>query len=74
MSLGKKTLALFLVLGCAICLGSYLALRLTVLPTFDEFEEKASDRLSTSSRKRPLRRLWRASPAYLSRSFVHSRS
>ena len=43
MSLGKKTLALFLVLGCAICLGSYLALRLTILPTFDEFEEKASE-------------------------------
>ncbi|MDH3615725.1 MAG: response regulator, partial [Gammaproteobacteria bacterium] len=43
MSLGKKTLALFLVLGCAICLGSYLALRITVLPTFDEFEEKASE-------------------------------
>ena len=43
MSLGKKTLALFLVLGCAICLGSYLALRLTVLPTFAEFEQGASE-------------------------------
>jgi CheY-like chemotaxis protein/signal transduction histidine kinase/HPt (histidine-containing phosphotransfer) domain-containing protein len=43
MSLGKKTLALFLVLGCAICLGSYLALRLTVLPAFAEFERGASE-------------------------------
>ncbi len=43
MSLGKKTLALFLVLGCAICLGSYLALRLTVLPAFAEFERNASE-------------------------------
>ena len=43
MTLGKKTLALFLVLGCAICLGSYLALRLTVLPAFAEFERSASE-------------------------------
>ncbi len=43
MSLGKKTLALFLVLGCAICLGSYFALRLTVLPAFAEFERSASE-------------------------------
>ena len=42
MSLGKKTLALFLMLGCAICLGSYLALRLTVLPAFADFERQSS--------------------------------
>ncbi len=42
MSLGKKTLALFLVLGLAICAGSYLALRLSVLPAFEEFEHRAT--------------------------------
>jgi CheY-like chemotaxis protein/signal transduction histidine kinase/HPt (histidine-containing phosphotransfer) domain-containing protein len=43
MTLGKKTLALFLLLGCAICLGSYIALRFTVLPTFGDFERRASE-------------------------------
>ena len=43
MSLGKKTLALFLVLGCAICMGSYIALRFTVLPAFGDFERRASE-------------------------------
>ncbi len=43
MSLGKKTLALFLLLGLAICAGSYLALRLSVLPAFEEFEERAAN-------------------------------
>lgn len=43
MSLGKKTLALFLVLGLAICAGSYLALRLSVLPAFEDFEKKAAN-------------------------------
>ena len=42
MSLGKKTLALFLVLGLAICMGSYLALRVSVLPAFEEFEQRAA--------------------------------
>ena len=42
MSLGKKTLALFLVLGLAICVGSYLALRVSVLPAFEEFEQRAA--------------------------------
>ncbi len=41
MSLGKKTLLLFLLLGCAICAGSYVALRMTVLPAFTEFELQA---------------------------------
>ena len=46
MSLGKKTLALFLALGLAICAGSYLALRVAVLPAFEEFERQtASDAL-----------------------------
>ncbi len=40
MSLGKKTLALFFVLGLAICAGSYLALRVSVLPAFEAFEER----------------------------------
>ena len=43
MSLGKKTLALFLVLGLAICAGSYLALRVSVLPAFEEFEQRAAN-------------------------------
>jgi CheY-like chemotaxis protein/signal transduction histidine kinase/HPt (histidine-containing phosphotransfer) domain-containing protein len=43
MSLGKKTLALFLVLGLSICLGGYVTLRVTVLPAFDEFEHQASE-------------------------------
>ncbi len=43
MSLGKKTLALFLVLGLAICAGSYLALRLSVLPAFEDFEKRAAN-------------------------------
>jgi len=43
MSLGKKTLALFLVLGLAICAGSYLALRLSVLPAFEQFETRAAE-------------------------------
>ena len=42
MSLGRKTLALFLALGLAICAGSYLALRLSVLPAFEEFEYGAT--------------------------------
>jgi len=42
MSLGKKTLALFLVLGLAICAGSYLALRVSVLPAFEAFEQRAA--------------------------------
>ncbi len=42
MSLGKKTLVLFLLLGSAICTGSYFALRITVLPTFNEFERQSS--------------------------------
>lgn len=43
MSLGKKSLILFLVLGLAICVGSYLALRVSVLPAFEEFEHQATE-------------------------------
>jgi len=42
MSLGRKTLALFLALGLAICAGSYLALRVSVLPAFESFEQRAT--------------------------------
>ena len=42
MSLGKKTLVLFLALGCAICLGSYIVLRMSILPTFAAFEQQAA--------------------------------
>ena len=43
MSLGKKTLALFLVLGLSICAGGYLALQVAVLPAFKDFEHKAAE-------------------------------
>ncbi len=42
MSLGKKTLALFVVLGLSICLGGYVALRTAVLPAFEEFEHRSA--------------------------------
>ncbi|MDH3373489.1 MAG: response regulator [Gammaproteobacteria bacterium] len=43
MSLSKKTLALFLVLGISFCLGSYSVLKLTIFPAFEEFERKSSE-------------------------------
>jgi CheY-like chemotaxis protein/sensor domain CHASE-containing protein len=43
MSLGKKTLALFLLLGLSICVGGYVALRLTVFPAFEDFEHQSSE-------------------------------
>ena len=42
MSLGKKTLALFLALGLSICVGGYLALRVAVQPAFDNFEHRTA--------------------------------
>jgi len=47
MSLGKKTLVVFLVLGCAISLGSYLALRVSVLPAFAAFEQQSAIETTT---------------------------
>jgi len=43
MSLGKKTIILFLVLGASFCFGAYGALKLTVLPPFDEFENRSAE-------------------------------
>ena len=42
MSLGKKTLALFLALGLSICVGGYAALRVAVLPAFEDFEHQSA--------------------------------
>jgi len=42
MSLGKKTLVLFLALGLSICVGGYLALRVAVLPAFENFEQQSA--------------------------------
>jgi CheY-like chemotaxis protein/HPt (histidine-containing phosphotransfer) domain-containing protein len=42
MSLGKKTLALFLALGFCICAGGYSALRIAVLPAFEDFEHQSA--------------------------------
>jgi len=51
MSLRKKTLVLFLILGLSICAGGYVALRLAVLPTFEDFEHQSSgEALSRATR------------------------
>ncbi|MDH3429340.1 MAG: response regulator [Gammaproteobacteria bacterium] len=51
MSLGKKTIILFLVLGASFCIGAYGALKLTVLPPFEEFENRsAKDTVARVSR------------------------
>ena len=42
MTLGKKIIALFLVLGIGFSIGTYAALNLTVLPTFQDFERENS--------------------------------
>ena len=42
MSLGKKTVLLFLVLGISFCFGAYVALKLTVFPAFEEFENRSA--------------------------------
>ncbi|MDX1499033.1 MAG: response regulator [Woeseiaceae bacterium] len=47
MSLGKKIAVLFLVLGIVFSLGSYLALRTTILPAFEAVErENAGEQLA----------------------------
>jgi sensor domain CHASE-containing protein len=43
MSLGRKTVALFLVLGICFCLGSYAVLKSTAFPIFEEFERESSE-------------------------------
>jgi CheY-like chemotaxis protein/signal transduction histidine kinase len=51
MSLGKKTIILFLVLAISFCFGSYAALNLTVFPPFEAFENRsAKDTLDRVSR------------------------
>ncbi|MDH3433061.1 MAG: response regulator [Gammaproteobacteria bacterium] len=42
-SLGKKIVALFLVLGLSFAVGSYFALQVSVLPVFAEFERESSE-------------------------------
>jgi signal transduction histidine kinase/DNA-binding response OmpR family regulator len=43
MSLGKKTVGLFLVLGLSFSLGSFVALRTAVFPAFEKFERQSSE-------------------------------
>ncbi|MDH4056399.1 MAG: response regulator [Gammaproteobacteria bacterium] len=43
MTLGKKTIALFLVLGTSFTVGIYLALQWTVLPAFEDFERESAE-------------------------------
>lgn len=43
MSLQKKIVSLFLVLGLVFSLGSYLGLRTFVLPIFEDFEQASAD-------------------------------
>jgi signal transduction histidine kinase/CheY-like chemotaxis protein/HPt (histidine-containing phosphotransfer) domain-containing protein len=43
MSLQKKIVSLFLVLGLVFSLGSYLGLRTFVLPTFEDFEQTSAN-------------------------------
>ncbi len=47
MSLGKKSLALFLLLGIGLCLGSYAVLKTAVFPAFEEFERESSQQAIT---------------------------
>ncbi len=41
MSLGRKIVTLFFVLGVSFSLGSFVVLKLTVLPAFEEFESES---------------------------------
>ena len=51
MTLGKKTVVLFLVLGICFCFGSFVALKLTVFPPFEAFENRwAKDTLTRVNR------------------------
>ena len=51
MSLGKKTIIVFLILGVSFCFCAYVALNLTVIPPFEEFENRsAEDTLDRVSR------------------------
>ena len=43
MTLGKKIIVLFAVLGVCFFIGTYAGLNLTVFPTFQEFERETSD-------------------------------
>ena len=43
-TLGKKIVALFLLLGMCFTVGGYMGLRLSVLPVFDEFEQESSQK------------------------------
>ena len=43
MSLSKKTIVLFLVLGISFCLGSFVVLKLAIFPAFEDFERKSSE-------------------------------
>ena len=47
MSLGRKTIALFLLLGFGLCLGSYAVLKTAVLPAFEDFERESSQQAIT---------------------------
>lgn len=42
MSLGKKTVVLFLALGISFCVGSYAALQVAIFPAFEDFERESS--------------------------------
>lgn len=42
MTLGQKTVALFLTLGLAFSVGCYIALKVTVFPTFNDFERETA--------------------------------
>ena len=51
MSLGKKTIILFLILGISFCFGAYGVLKLTVLPPFEKLESRtAAETLDRVSR------------------------
>ncbi|MBT8079927.1 MAG: response regulator [Gammaproteobacteria bacterium] len=47
MSLGRKSLALFLLLGVGLCAGSYAVLKSAVFPAFEEFERESSQQAIT---------------------------
>ena len=47
MSLAKKTLALFLLLGVSLWIGSYAILKTAVFPAFEEFERESSEQALT---------------------------
>ena len=47
MSLAKKSLVLFLLLGIGLCLGSYAVLKASVFPAFEKFERESSQQAIT---------------------------